>query len=242
MAISQHTTKTWTTAALLDFDGYKGYNVSIIAAGPTATTYFLECIPQYSDDYNNDGMTVNITAIQGPSTAGMIIIDTRASASYEYRCPVTDFSISFCTYLASSILPSGSSDTQGLGSGVEGETVIAGPTTFTDATVITDGVTEITTVVVYVTGGVEKLATLSGSDATVTGNTSGFGGSGSSSSRATTGAPSASLTQAPETSSVTQSVATQSPTLSSSQGVGQVASIGNGAVFGGLVGLLIAAF
>lgn len=190
IAISEQTTKPWTTAHLLDFNGYRGYNVSIVAADATATTYFLACtptVPGYSGNCNNDGMTVNITAIQGPSTAGMIIIDTRASASWEYRCPVTDFSIKSCTYTESSILPSGSSDTQGLGSGFEGETVVVGPTTFTNAMVVTDDVTEITTVVVYITDGVEKLATPSGSDATVTGNTSGFGSSRSSSSRDATG-------------------------------------------------------
>lgn len=148
-----------TTATLLDFFGYGLYNASVIAANPTATTYLLACIPQYSGDCNNDGTTVNLTAINGPSTAGLIATDTRKSASWEYHCPVTDFKISSCIYMDSSIVPSGSV--------ISGEfhssgafSTFTGPTVLSDSTVLSDGFTEITNVVLLVTGGVEKLATL----------------------------------------------------------------------------------
>ena len=148
-----------TTATLLDFFGYRFYNASVIAANPTTTTYLLTYTPQYSGDCNNDGTTVNLTTINGPSTAGLIVIDTLKSASWEFHCPVTDFKISSCTYMESSILPSGSV--------ISGEfhssgafSTFTGPTVLSDSTVLSDGFTEITNVVLLVTGGVEKLATL----------------------------------------------------------------------------------
>jgi hypothetical protein len=168
-----------TTATLLDFFGYRLYNASVIAANPTATTYLLACTPQYSGDCNNDGTTVNLTAINGPSTAGLIGIDTRKSASWEYQCPVTDFKISSCTYIISSILPSGSV--------ISGEfhssgafSTLTGPTVLSDSTVRSEGFTEITNVVLLVTGGVEKLATLT-EPASMPATTSGVGSSGNSS-------------------------------------------------------------
>jgi hypothetical protein len=141
-----------TTATHFDLHDYAGHHASIAGVDATAATYFFRCIhASFSDECTRDQTALWVTAINGPFTAVLNVINTAESVNWVKRCPVTDNIISSCTYFSKTLLYSGDHLERG------GSLVTSRTTLTVLSTVTFSASNRVKGVVVTVTGDVGKL-------------------------------------------------------------------------------------